>query len=156
MLGCEIHSCKHSLFELTVLVARDLITNAQLAHKKKNVYSYSALFSLTSASSHNFVSSRTSCSKVSCKSLISAAAILTLSRSLPCTISPCLLKHSKFRACLNSGILNAYAIGLTKELEENMSEAKIMKNVEDMLRAAKTLKELKVTTDTIDRGFVKR
>ena len=37
-----------------------------------------------------------------------------------------------------------------------MSEAKIMKNVEDMLRAAKTLKELKVTTDTIDRGFVKR
>ena len=37
-----------------------------------------------------------------------------------------------------------------------MSEAKVMKNVEDMLRGAKTLKELKVTTDTIDRGFVKR
>ena len=28
-----------------------------------------------------------------------------------------------------------------------MSEAKIMKNVEDMLRAAKTLKELEVTTE---------
>ena len=111
---------------------------------------------LLSASSHNLVSSRTSFSKVSRKLLRSAAAILTLSRSLPSTISPCLLKHSKFRACLNSGILNAYTIGFTKELEKNMSEAKIMKNVEDMLRAAKTLKELKVPTDTNDRAFVKR
>ena len=33
ILGCDIHSCKHSLFELTVLVARDLITDGQLAHE---------------------------------------------------------------------------------------------------------------------------
>lgn len=46
MLGCEIHSCKHSLFELTVLVARDLITNAQLAHKQeKRLFLFSPIFS---------------------------------------------------------------------------------------------------------------
>ena len=46
MLGCDIHSCKHSFFELTVLVARDLITNAQLAHKQeKRLFLFSPIFS---------------------------------------------------------------------------------------------------------------
>ena len=109
-------------------------------------------FGWTCTNFHSFVSSRITCSNVSCKLLWSFVHIFcwitsvkeTAVSSVPVfpllPITSRLVKKHKLKACLDSGIRNAYTTGLTKELKKKYMKKVTRKMLLVILYPRKTIR----------------